>query len=81
MEESKKPLSLIEKIKAKAKKQKSYGGDYLGEEAKINTITCSNCGAGRAKEDGLTKCAYCNFEFLAVKISKGINLSESDNSK
>jgi len=80
MEEKKKPLSILEKMKQKAKEQKSYGGDFVDEAAKVATRTCPNCGAGRAKDDGLTHCAYCGFTFLSVKISDGINIKKEDNS-
>lgn len=74
-------LSLIERMKQKAINQKNYGGEYVEEQAKVNVRDCPNCGAGRAKQDGLTHCAYCNFEFLSVVISDGINLKKEDNSK
>lgn len=81
MEESKKPLTLLEKMKQRAKQEKNYGGDFVQKEANINAETCPNCGAGRAKQEGLTHCAYCDFEFLSVKLSDGIHIKSSDNSK
>jgi uncharacterized Zn finger protein (UPF0148 family) len=82
MEQDNKPtLSLIERMKQKAINQKNYGGEYVEEQAKINVRDCPNCGAGRAKQDGLTHCAYCNFEFLSVVLTDGINLKKEDNSK
>lgn len=82
MEEDKKPiLSLIERMKLKAMNQKNYGGDYVEDQAKIAVRDCPNCGAGRAKQDGLTHCAYCDFEFLSVVLTDGINLKKEDNSK
>lgn len=81
MEENKKPLSLLEKMKQKAMGQKSYGGGFVEEEAKVGARACPNCGAGRAKQDGLTYCAYCGFEFLSVKLSDGINIKKDDNSQ
>ena len=45
MEENKKPLSLIEKMKQRAQQQKNYGGEYIEEAAKVNARTCPNCGA------------------------------------
>ena len=36
MEENKKPLSLIEKMKQRAQQQKNYGGEYIEEAAKVN---------------------------------------------
>ena len=47
MEENKKPLSLIEKMKQRAQQHKHYGGEYIEEAAKVNARTCPNCGAGR----------------------------------
>ncbi|MDR6967317.1 uncharacterized Zn finger protein (UPF0148 family) [Flavobacterium arsenatis] len=81
MENNNKPLSLLEKMKQRAKQGKNYGGEYTEETAKMNARTCPNCGAGRAEQDGLTHCAYCSFEFLAVELSDGINIKKSDNSK
>lgn len=81
MEEKKKTLSILEKMKLKAMEQKPYGGEFLEEDAKVSARTCSNCGAGRAKQDGLTHCAYCGFEFLSVKLSDGINIKKEDNSR
>mgnify|MGYP003424110455 FL=1 len=81
MEEQKKPLSLIEKMKQRAQQQKNYGGEYIEEAAKVNTRTCPNCGAGRAENGGLTHCAYCSFEFLSVELSDGNNIKKTDNSK
>jgi uncharacterized Zn finger protein (UPF0148 family) len=82
MEQNNKPtLSLIERMKQKAINQKNYGGNYVEEQAKINVRDCPNCGAGRAKQDGLTHCAYCDFEFFSVVLTDGINLKKEDNSK
>ncbi|MDR0800944.1 hypothetical protein [Fluviicola sp.] len=81
MEENKKTLSLLERMKQKAVEQKSYGGEYVEQSANVNTKTCPNCGAGRAQQDGLTHCAYCGFEFLSVKLTDGIHIKESDNSQ
>jgi uncharacterized Zn finger protein (UPF0148 family) len=80
-EEKKSPLSLLQRMKQKAKDQKSYGGEFVEESAKLSARTCPNCGAGRAQQDGLTHCAYCSFEFLSVKLTDGINIEKSDNSQ
>ena len=45
MEENKKPLSLIEKMKQRAQQQKNYGGEYIEEAAKVNARTCPNSGS------------------------------------
>ncbi|TPD66994.1 hypothetical protein [Flavobacterium microcysteis] len=81
MEEQKHTHCLLEKLKQKAKEQKFYGNDYVEEPAKLNSRTCTNCGAGRAKEDGLTHCAYCGFEFLSIQLTDGIHLKKEDNSR
>lgn len=80
--EEKKPLSFVEKMKLKAQSQKTYGIDENNtfKEAKMDAADCPNCGAGRAKQDGLTHCAYCGHEFLAVKLTDGIFIKKEDNS-
>ena len=80
MEEKNKPLSLLERMKQKATQQKNYGGNYEGAPAKMDSRVCTNCGAGRTEQDGLTHCAYCGFEFLAVKLTDGINITKQNNS-
>lgn len=80
MAEEKKPLSLLERMKQKALEQKSYGGEFKEEAAKLNARVCPNCGAGRAANDGLTHCGYCGFEFLSVKLTDGIHIKKQDNS-
>jgi uncharacterized Zn finger protein (UPF0148 family) len=80
--EEKKPLSFVEKMKLKAQSQKTYGIDENNtfKEAKMDASDCPNCGAGRAKLDGLTHCAYCGHEFLAVQLTDGIFIKKEDNS-
>ena len=79
--EEKKANSLIEKLKAKAKQQENYGGHPEHKPADMGAGNCPNCGAGRAKHDGLTHFAYCGFEFMAVKLTDGIHIKPEDNSK
>lgn len=81
MEKQKNISTLLEKLKQKAKEQKASGNDYVDEPAKLSSRTCVNCGAGRTKEDGLTHCAYCGFEFLSVQLTDGIHLNKGDNSR
>ena len=80
--EEKKPLSFVEKMKLKAQSQKTYGIDEnnVFKEAKMDATDCPNCGAGRAKQDGLTHCAYCGHKFLAVQLTDGIFIKKEDNS-
>jgi len=81
MSEEKKLLSFVEKMKLKAQQQKNYGGEITATEAKMATCTCPNCGAGRAKQDGLTNCAYCGHAFVDVKLTDGLHIKKEDNSK
>ena len=80
MEEQKKPLSLIERMKLKAQGQQTYG-TIEQKDACVGAVDCPNCGAGRAKHDGVTKCAYCGFTFTENKLTNGIHITEKDNSK
>lgn len=75
-----KTLSLLERMKQRAQSQKAYGGEFKGTEASIDATTCPNCGAGRAKMDGLTKCGYCGFVFIEAELTDGINIKKEDNS-
>lgn len=74
-------LSFVERMKLKAQNQQTFGGISHSVEAKIDATTCPNCGAGRAKIDGLTKCAYCGHEFLTVVLTDGIQIKKEDNSR
>ncbi|MXV38766.1 hypothetical protein GO491_08810 [Flavobacteriaceae bacterium Ap0902] len=74
-ENNKKPLSLVERMKLKAKNSPKYGGEYKEEKANMSVTDCPNCGAGRAKLDGVKKCAYCGYEFLENHHTKGIHLN------
>lgn len=80
MSEEQKPLSFVEKMKLKAQSQKNYGGDMEIRDANMGARDCPNCGAARAKQDGLTHCAYCSFEFIAAPLSDGIHIKKEDNS-
>ncbi|TDW48941.1 hypothetical protein EV144_103461 [Flavobacterium sp. 270] len=78
--EEKKVSSFLDKLKEKAQKQSNYGGETEIKEAEMNLRNCPNCGAGRAKQDGVTHCAYCKFEFLNVKLTDGLYIKKEDNS-
>lgn len=80
-QENQNTISLLEKMKLKAKTQKSYGGPYEEKPANVNATDCPNCGAGRARQDGLTHCAYCGFEFMSLTLTDGINIKKEDNSR
>lgn len=80
MEEKKPMLSFLEKLKQKAESQKTYGGEFTPVDASMDVKDCPNCGAGRTKQDGLTNCAYCGFEFLSVQLTDGIFIKKEDNS-
>ena len=81
MENNKKTLSLLERMKQKTQQQQKYGGDQTEQDAKMKAKDCPNCGAGRAQQDGLTHCAFCGFEFMSVKLTDGINIKKEDNSQ
>lgn len=80
MEGENKALSLLERLKQKTQAQTPYGGEAKPTEAKIDATVCPNCGAGRAKLDGLTKCGYCGFVFIEKELTDGINIKKEDNS-
>lgn len=73
--------SFLEKLKEKAKSQGNYGGDMEATDAGMQVRDCPNCGAGRAKQDGLTHCAYCGFAFMEGKLTDGVHVKKEDNSK
>ena len=81
MSTEKKTSYILERLKNKAKTQQYYGGKGEDSAAEMAIKDCPNCGAGRAQQDGVTRCAYCGFQFIAVKITDGINLKKEDNSK
>ncbi|TYR34732.1 hypothetical protein FXV77_14780 [Sphingobacterium phlebotomi] len=74
-----KPISLVERLKRIALEQKRESVAVKPADSLI--VQCPQCGAGRAKRDGLTKCAYCGYEFIATQLSDGIIMKEEDNSK
>lgn len=78
--EEKKVNSFLDKLKQKAQNQTNYGGDTEINDAQMNVRDCPNCGAGRAKQDGVTHCAYCGFEFISVKLTDGVYIKKEDNS-
>jgi uncharacterized Zn finger protein (UPF0148 family) len=81
MSEEKKVNSFLDKLKNKATTQKMYGGEYKKEEAGMDATTCPNCGAGRAKQDGLTHCGYCGHEFISVTLTDTTYIKKEDNSR
>lgn len=70
----------MEILKEKARQDKNYGGIPEEKKAGMATTACPHCGAARAKQDGLTHCAYCGHEFLAIKLTDGLHLKKEDNS-
>lgn len=78
--EEKKVTSFLDKLKEKAQKQTNYGGETEITDAQMSLKDCPNCGAGRAKQDGVTHCAYCGFEFIQVKLTDGFYIKKEDNS-
>lgn len=77
----KKVNSFLANMKSKVKNQEVFGGRTEDKASEMEITDCPNCGAGKAKQDGVTHCAYCGHEFMSVKISDGLNLKKEDNSK
>lgn len=73
---SEKPQNFLRQLRQKAASQTPYGGVTQEQSAKISAVTCPNCGAPRAREDGLTRCAFCGHEFMGVKLSDGLHLKK-----
>ncbi|WP_269236817.1 hypothetical protein [Flavobacterium flavigenum] len=78
--EEKKVTSFLDKLKEKAQKQTNYGGETEMTDAQMSLRDCPKCGAGRAKHDGVTHCAYCGFEFIPVNLTDGFYIKKEDNS-
>ncbi len=80
--EEKKILSFAERMKQKALAQKNYGHELEtgNGRATLKTISCPNCGAGRAVSDGLTHCAFCGFEFISAVLTDGLYTTSKNNS-
>jgi len=80
MQEESKKLSFIERMKQRAVSQENYSGKSEEFGAASGTSSCPNCGAGRAKQDGVTHCAYCGHPFITTTLTDGKYISKSDNS-
>ena len=78
--ENNKVSSFLSRLKENAKKQEDYGFTLENNDAQINIRNCPGCGAGRAKKDGVTKCAYCEYKFLSIKLTDGLYIKKEDNS-
>lgn len=78
--EGRKTNPFIERMKQRAVTQKNYGGTAKETTAQIEDAACLNCGAGRAKQDGLTLCAYCGHPFIQTTLSEGKYIKFADNS-
>ncbi|MDR0664240.1 MAG: hypothetical protein LBF86_01775 [Helicobacteraceae bacterium] len=61
-------------------KQKNYNEEEI-KRAQAEAKLCPNCGAPRAKQDGLTRCAYCGYKFLDAVLTDGIYIKAEDNSQ
>lgn len=79
MKEQQKPLSIVQQMKQLAMQQKRE--QFVEQQAGSSVATCPQCGAGRAKHDGLTACAYCGFEYTHTTLTNGIHIRETDNSR
>jgi DNA-directed RNA polymerase subunit RPC12/RpoP len=76
-----KTRSFLDNLKKAAAAQKNYGVCREASPPVMDAAACPNCGAGRAKQDGLTRCAYCGHRFLDVELDDGIYLTKEDNSR
>lgn len=79
--EDKSPKSFLQKLREKAAAQGNYGGAAEASDAGMKVRDCPNCGAARTKQDGLTRCAYCGFAFMDIRLSDGIHIKKEDNSQ
>jgi uncharacterized Zn finger protein (UPF0148 family) len=77
----KKSVNFLESMKKLSLTQKNYGGEEEIKKAKTAAKLCPNCGAARAKQDGLTHCAYCGYRFIDTVLTDGIYIKSEDNSK
>lgn len=78
-DEHNKATSLLHRLKENAARQAHYGGESGPLEPRMGLVDCPQCGAGRAQQDGLTHCAYCGFEFMAVTLTDGLHIKKTDN--
>lgn len=74
----KKTLSIVERLKKKALEQKRE--KITTQPLRTTVLQCPDCGAARAKVDGLTRCAYCGRQLMEVELTDGINITSKDNS-
>jgi uncharacterized Zn finger protein (UPF0148 family) len=75
-----KARSFLDSLKKTAAAQKNYCLYGEASPPVMDAAVCPNCGAGRAKQDGLTRCAYCGYRFFDVELDNGIHLKKEDNS-
>ncbi|MDR2122471.1 MAG: zinc ribbon domain-containing protein [Flavobacteriaceae bacterium] len=76
-----KSINFLQNMTDLSLKQKNYAETKEAAEAKTETKLCPNCGAPRAKQDGLTHCAYCGHKFIDTTLTDGIYIKKEDNSK
>jgi hypothetical protein len=73
-----KSRSFLLRLRQQAENQTPYGGAAKAECAKVSVITCPNCGAPRSPADGLTQCAFCGHQFMAVALTNGLYLKKEE---
>lgn len=73
----------LARLAARATTQKSVYDDmeHAVPAVGVSVAACPGCGAGRTKQDGLTRCGYCGHEFMSQTLTDGIYLSSADNSE
>lgn len=72
-------ISLVERLKKQVLEQKRE--PIVLEKSNTTMLQCPDCGAGRAKVDGLTHCAYCGRQLIEIVLNDGINITSKDNSQ
>lgn len=74
-----KPTSVVARLKQLAMQQKR--APIVVKAADWLVIQCPQCGAGRTKSDGITRCGYCGHVFTTAELSDGIHIKQNDNSR
>jgi ribosomal protein L37AE/L43A len=77
----KKSAGFLQNLKKLSLEQKNYADTNEAQKTQAAAKLCPNCGAPRAKQDGLTHCAYCGYKFIDVVLTDGIYIKSEDNSQ
>lgn len=74
-----KPVSFVQRLKELAESQKREASEITSATSTV--VCCPKCGAGRAANDGLARCAYCGHRFIQTSLGEGIHIGHEDNSR